>query len=114
MPGKHHLREFKIAKKSARRFAARGRCSASSLAQTPPWKKARSAPASPTVKQNTLSQLRSDVMVEWLCLTPLTIHAKKAWISSNFLSFQLLWTVLFALYTHYIVPLMIKSLIDNE
>ena len=44
MPGKHHLRGFKIAKKSARRFAARGRCSASSLAQTPPWKKARSAP----------------------------------------------------------------------
>ena len=68
MPGKHHLRGFKIAKKkigspvhrknaimplvdarktsltgvqnrkkkSARRFAARGRCSASSLGQTPP------------------------------------------------------------------------------
>ena len=31
-------------KKSARRYAARGRCSASSLGQTPPWKKARSAP----------------------------------------------------------------------
>ena len=45
--GKHHLRGFKIApkKKSVRRFAARGRCSASSLGQTPPpWKKARSAP----------------------------------------------------------------------
>ena len=44
---KHHLRGFKIApKKSARRYAARGRCSASSLSQTPPppWKKARSAP----------------------------------------------------------------------
>ena len=27
-----------------RRFVARGRCSASSLGQTPPWKKARSAP----------------------------------------------------------------------
>ena len=27
MPGKHHLRGFKIAKKSARRFAARGRWS---------------------------------------------------------------------------------------
>ena len=86
MPGKHHLRGFKIAKKigsplrgswtmlrighrlcivkrharktsltgvqiakkkSARRYAARGRCSASSLGQTPPWKKARSAPAPP-------------------------------------------------------------------
>ena len=46
MPGKHHLRGFKIApKKSARRYAARGRCSASSLGQPPPpWKKARSAP----------------------------------------------------------------------
>ena len=43
MPGKHHLRGF-IAKKSARRYAASGRCSASSLGQTPPWKKARSAP----------------------------------------------------------------------
>ena len=34
MPGKHHLRGFKIAKKN--RLAARGRCSASSLGQTPP------------------------------------------------------------------------------
>ena len=49
MPGKHHLRGFKIAKKSARRFAARGRCSASSLGQTPPWKKARSAPVTYTL-----------------------------------------------------------------
>ena len=41
--------DIKIAKKnkSARRYAARGRCSASSLGQTPPWKKARSAPAPP-------------------------------------------------------------------
>ena len=44
---KTSLTGLKIAqKKSARRFAARGRCSASSLGQTPPppWKKARSAP----------------------------------------------------------------------
>ena len=44
MPGKHHLRGFKIAKKSARRYAARGRCSASSLGQTPPLGKKLNPP----------------------------------------------------------------------
>ena len=42
-------------KKSARRYAARGRCSASSFGQTPPpWKKARSAPdkKQPPLKKN--------------------------------------------------------------